>query len=84
MLIFDKVTDKNKLGASLWPTVQKHWNNAYLRQGTSYQCRNMDLDPDLDPWTGSPPTVNHLFTGPLPTFLENFMKIRLEVSAQSC
>jgi len=27
---------------------------------------------------------NHLFTGPLSTFPENFMQIRLEVFAQTC
>jgi len=24
---------------------QKHWDSAYLRQGTSYQCRDADPDP---------------------------------------
>ena len=28
---------------------QKHWDSAYLRQGTSYQCHN----PNPDPWSGS-------------------------------
>jgi len=28
----------------------KHWNSAYLRQGTSYQRR--DPDPHPDPWSG--------------------------------
>ena len=28
---------------------------------------------------GSPPKFSHLFIGPLPTFAENFMQIRLEV-----
>jgi len=32
----------------------------------------------------SPPKFNHLFTGPLSTFPENFMQIRSEVFAQSC
>ena len=31
------------------------------------------------PWSGSPPKFNQLFTGPLPTFPENFMQIRLKV-----
>ena len=35
-------------------------------------------------WSGSPPKCNHLFTGPLPIFPENFMQIRLEIFAQSC
>jgi len=51
----------------------KHWDSAYLRQGTSYQCR------DTDPWSGSPPKFNHLFIRPLPIFPENFMQIRLDV-----
>jgi len=34
-------------------------------------------------WSGLPPKFNHLFNGPLPTFRENFMQIRLEVFAQS-
>ena len=33
--------------------------------------------------SGSPPKFNHFFTGPLPTFPENFMQTRSEVSAQS-
>jgi len=57
---------------------RKHWVSAYLRQGTSYQCRDMDL------WSGLPPKFNHLFIGPLPPFLENLMQIHLEVFAQSC
>jgi len=40
---------------------------AYLCQGTSYQCR------DPDPWAGLPPKFNHLFVGPLSAFTENFM-----------
>jgi len=27
---------------------EKHWDNAYLRQGTSYQCRDTDPDPYQD------------------------------------
>jgi len=34
--------------------------------------------------SGSTPKFNQLFTGPLPTFPENFMQIRWEVFAQSC
>jgi len=56
-----------------------------LRQDTSYQCR--DTDPDSDPypypWSGSPPKFNRLFSGPLPTFSENFVQIRSEVCAQN-
>jgi len=37
---------------------------------------------DLDRHQNS--KFNHLFIGPLPTFPENFMQIRLEVFAQSC
>ena len=44
----------------------KHQDSAYLRQGTSYQCR----DPDPDPRSGSPPKFNHLFIGSLPTYLK--------------
>jgi len=25
---------------------EKHWNSAYLRQGTSYQCGDTERDPD--------------------------------------
>ena len=57
-------------------------DSAHLHQGTSYQCR--DTDPDLYPRPGSPPKFNHLFTGSLPTFPENFMQSRLEVFVQSC
>ena len=39
------------------------------------------IDPDPDP---SPPKLNHLFTGPLPTFSENFMQMRSDDFAQSC
>jgi len=35
-------------------------------------------------WSEFQPKFNHLFTGPLPTFPENFMQIRLEGFAQSC
>jgi len=72
-------------GPAAQATASKNWNiqlealdSAYLRQGTCYQCRN------TDPWSGSSPKFNHLFTGPLPTFPENFMQIRLQVLAQSC
>jgi len=45
------------------------------------------MDPAIggnpDPLSGLPPKFNHLFNGPLPTFPENFMQIRLEVFAQS-
>jgi len=34
--------------------------------------------------SGSPPTFNHLFIDPLPTFPGNFMQIRSEIFAQSC
>jgi len=34
--------------------------------------------------SGSPPKFNHLFIGPLPTFSESFMQIRLEAFAQTC
>ena len=61
---------------------EKHRDSAYLRQGTSYQCR--DPDPDPDPWSGSPPKFNHLFIGSLRTFPENFVQIRSEVFVQSC
>ena len=37
-----------------------------------------------DPWSGSQLKFNRLFTGPLPTFPENLMQVRSEVSAQSC
>ena len=30
-------------------------------------------------WSGSPPEFNHLFTGPLTTFPENFMQIHVKV-----
>jgi len=40
----------------------------------SYQCHNLD----------SPPKFNHLFTGPLLAFPENFMQIRLDIFVQSC
>jgi len=40
------------------------------------------LYPDGDPDRYQ--KFNHLFTGPLPTFHENFMQIRSEVFAQSC
>jgi len=54
---------------------QKQWDSAYLCQGTSY------LDPYLYPdlWFVLPPKFSHLFTGPLPTFPENFVQIRSEV-----
>jgi len=55
------------------------WDSAYLHQGTSYQCRDMDPDLYLDPLPGLAPKFNHFFTDPLPTFYENFMQIRLEV-----
>jgi len=42
------------------------------------------MDPDLCLDRQSPPKFNHLFIGPLPTFPENFIQIRLEVFAQSC
>ena len=46
---------------------QKHWDSAYLCQGTSYQCHDTDLDLYPDPypdlWSESPPKFNHLFTG---------------------
>ena len=57
-----------------------HWNSARLYQGTSYRC----CDTDSDPWPWSPPKFKHLFTGTLPTFPENFMRIRSEVFAKSC
>jgi len=54
---------------------KKHWDSAYLCQGTSCQCR----DPE------SLPKFRHFFTGELLAFPENFMQIRLEVFfAQSC
>jgi len=56
--------------------LQRKSLEAYLRQGTSYQCR------DPGPWSGSPPKLNHLFIDPLPTLRENFMQIRLEVLRQ--
>jgi len=40
--------------------------------------------PSIAIHSGSPPKFNHLFTGPLPSFPENFMQIRSEVIAQSC
>jgi len=49
----------------------KHWNSAYLCQGTSYKRRDMDPDvcnTDPDPWSGSPPKFNDSFIGLLPTF----------------
>jgi len=52
-------------------------DSAYLRQGTSYQCR--DTEPYPVPWTGSPAKFNHLFIDSLPIFPENFMQIRSEV-----
>ena len=61
---------------------QKHWDSAYLSQGTSYQCSDPDSDPD--PLSGSPPKFNRLFIGPLSIFPENFVHIRSEVFAQSC
>jgi len=53
----------------------------YLRQGTSYQCRDPDPHPypDPDSWPGSPPKFNRLFIGPLSTFPENFIQICSEV-----
>ena len=60
---------------------QKHTDSAYLCQGTSYQSRNMDLNAYPDLWSAK---FNHLFIGPLPTFPENFIQIRLELFVQSC
>jgi len=60
------------------------WDSAYLRHGTSYQYRDTDPDPYPNPCSRSPPKFNHLFTGPLPTFPENFVQIRSVVFAQSC
>jgi len=56
----------------------KHWDSAYLCQGTS--C------PDLD-WIRDPDRQKNLvilIIGPLATFPGNSMQIRLEVFAQSC
>jgi len=60
-----------------------HWDSAYLRQGTSYQCRDTDLDPDRIPDPDRRRNLITLFIGPLPTFAENFMQIRSEVFAQN-
>ena len=63
---------------------EKHWDSAYLRQGTSDHYRHPDTD--LDPWSIRDPdrhqNVIILFTDPLLTFPENFMQIRSEVFAQ--
>jgi len=37
----------------------KHWASAYLRQDTSYQCRDTDPGPYPDSLSGSPPKFNH-------------------------
>jgi len=74
----------NHLSAWIKKIVQKNYKHrysAYLCQGTSYQCRDMDVDLDLSGWT---PKFNHLFVGPLPTFPEKFTQISLEVFVQSC
>jgi len=43
-------------------------STAYLRQGMSYQYRDMNPYPDpypyADPWSGSPPKFNRLSIGP--------------------
>ena len=48
----------------------------------SYKRCDPDPDPYMDPYpevrSGSPLKSNHLFIGPLPTFPENFMQIRLK------
>jgi len=78
----------NSLSVHVKKLKKKHWDSAYVRQGTSYQCRDMDPDPDPNPYpdprSGSPPKFNRLFSGPLPTFRENFMQIGSEVFAQIC
>ena len=50
------------------------------------QCRDTDPDPDPypDPRFVSPLKFNRLFSGPLPTFPENFMQIHSDVFVQSC
>jgi len=50
----------------------------------SYQCHDTDQYPYSDPWSGSPPKFNHLFTGPFPILSENFMQICSKVFAHSC
>jgi len=62
---------------------QKYWDSAYVRQGMSYQCR--DIRPTIRRiGLGLPPKFNHLFIGPSSTFPENFMPIPAEVFAQIC
>jgi len=43
--------------------IEKHWDSAYLRQGTTYQCRDTNSDLYPDPWSGSPPKFNLLLIG---------------------
>jgi len=50
----------------------------------SQQWRIRKTVPVSRRWSGSLPKFNHLFNGPLSTFPENFMHIRLEVFAQTC
>jgi len=62
------------------------WDSTYLRQGTSYQCRYMDPNLDLDLCVIRIATKISLIIVhcELPTLPENFMQIRSEVFAQSC
>jgi len=45
---------------------------------------NPETIPVSRRWTRSPPKCNHLLTGPLSTFPENFMQIRSEVFVHNC
>ena len=52
----------------------KHWDSAYLRQGTSYQCRGTDRHQNLIICS-----LAHC-----QPFLKNFTQVRWEVFARSC
>jgi len=69
--------DRTKITIINWK--YKHWDSAYLCQGTSYLCHK-----GSGSLSRSPPKFNPLFARLLPTFPENFMQIRSEVFVQSC
>jgi len=77
--LFDSLLFITGLKKTEQKITKKHWDTAYLRQGTSYQCR--DTDPDRGPERRQNVIICSL--APLPTFPENCMQIRLGVFRQS-
>jgi len=66
----------------------KHWDSAYLHQGISYHCRDMDPDPRIRIHIRIPIRIRSatkiysFVHWPIASVTENFMEIRSGVFAQ--